>query len=55
MPKRKSIMGFTPGGVEKVNRCRKEVKKRKSSILARLSPRHTLFPERERERQIECV
>lgn len=44
MPKQKSITGFTPGGIEKVKCCMKEVKKRKSSILARFSPRHNRLP-----------
>lgn len=35
----------------KVKRCRREVKKRKSSTLARASPRHARFPEgKEKER-----
>ncbi|KAG7271106.1 hypothetical protein CRUP_005659 [Coryphaenoides rupestris] len=33
-----------PGGTEKVNRCRVQDRKRKSSILARLSPRQTRTP-----------
>ena len=36
----------TPGGGVKRKRWRRVVKKRKSSILARLSPRHTLRPVR---------
>lgn len=35
---------FTPGGQEKRIRCKREVTKRKSSVLARVSPRQTLGP-----------
>lgn len=33
-----------PGGTERVKRCRIQDRKRKSSILARASPKHTLIP-----------
>ncbi|KAG7229897.1 hypothetical protein INR49_009615 [Caranx melampygus] len=33
-----------PGGTERVKRCRIHDRKRKSSILAKASPRHTLIP-----------
>lgn len=43
-PKRGFSTGSTPGGVEKLKRCMKQVKKRKSSIRARFSPRHKRLP-----------
>lgn len=43
---RSSSSSVTPGGGVKRNCCRRDVKKRKISILARLSPRHILRPER---------
>jgi len=42
---RSSSSSVTPGGGVKRKRWRREVKKRKSSILARPSPGHTLWPE----------
>ncbi|KAK6320593.1 hypothetical protein J4Q44_G00097000 [Coregonus suidteri] len=38
------ITGFTPADMENENLCMKEVKKRNSSILTRLSPRRTRLP-----------
>lgn len=43
---RSSSSSVTPGGGVKRNRCKRDVKKRKISILARPSPRHILRPER---------
>lgn len=58
---RSSSSSETPGGGVKWKRWRREVKKRKSSIFARLSPRHALRPERakrfrclESGRVLEC-
>lgn len=43
-PSTPSMLGISPGTGVKVKRCRRDVKKRNSSILARCSPKHTRLP-----------
>ena len=53
IPNLYSRLGFSPGGAEKENLWRREVKKRNNSILASCSPRHTRFPED--TQQMSCI
>lgn len=46
------LMGGALCGQEKSNLCRRDVKKMKSSVLARVSPRHTLGPRAHTHRHI---
>ena len=53
IPNLYSRLGCSPGGAEKENLWRREVKKRNNSILASCSPRHTRFPED--TQQMSCI